>query len=76
MVLWAAASTVSLFPTLHATPGIGFDLVGSAMRINERGLVRDLFFVIAPTSALALSTVIDFLVTHDARTSGLAQTTK
>ena len=73
MVLWTAALAVSLFPTLHATPGIGFDLVENAMRVNERGLFRDLFFVIAPTSALALSTVTDFLITHYARSSGLAQ---
>lgn len=73
-VLWVAAVGIALFPTFSATPvDVSFSFWDTAQSVNKAGLFRDLFFVVVPTSVLALATTTDFLATCYPWASGNAQ---
>lgn len=62
LLLFSAAVALALFPTIrmaHDFPS--WWPQGVAEAVNASGHFRDLFFVIAPASAVALATTLDFL---------------
>lgn len=73
--LWLAGVLIALFPTLAASR---VDVTISAWdvitKVNQSGNFRDLFFVVVPTSVLAVATLTDYLATCFSRASGSAQT--
>ena len=73
VLLWLVAVIVALFPTLMSAPeSFSFNIVGSLGALNTAGLFRDLFFIIIPAAALALSTLIDYLCMCRMKMSGAA----
>jgi hypothetical protein len=58
LLLWLAAAALALFPTVWALDSWGLSIVWD---INEHKHFRDLFFLLAPTSALALATTLDYI---------------
>ena len=59
LFLWSAAVFLALFPTISNLDTI-LDRY-FLWQINQNGHFRDLFFLLAPASALALATILDFI---------------
>ncbi len=69
LILWVVVVGLALLPTLRAIDDHSWNLFKSA---NDARLFRDLFFAVVPVTALALSTLLDFLCTRYAKLSGTA----
>jgi hypothetical protein len=75
LLLWFIAVIIALFPTVMSSKQeFVFDFYGELIRINEDGLFRDLFFALVPTSAIAISTLLDYMIMCHKKISGSVQT--
>lgn len=73
LVLWCAGLFVSLFPTILEIKAPSLWPSVFAWQANSKGLFRDLMFVIVPTVSLSLSTIIDFMINHFAKSKEFFQ---
>jgi hypothetical protein len=76
LTLWVIAVGVAMVPALQGGGTLPSWPHETMERINQHGHFRDLFFVIVPAAALAISTLMDFLSRCVIRRNGTVGTVR